>query len=63
LSSQWTALKPRITEPGLQQNPQLVEPAMDLVFQIERQASIVCGTPSGTDLALLLIARMDEGNQ
>jgi tetratricopeptide (TPR) repeat protein len=63
LSSQWTALKPRITEPGLQQNPQLVEPAMDLVFQIERQASIACGTPSGTDLALLLIARLDEGNQ
>jgi hypothetical protein len=63
LSDQWAALKPRITEQDLQENPDLVEPAMDLVFQIERQASIVCGAPSGTDLALLLIARMDEGNQ
>ena len=63
LSDQWAALKPRITEQDLQQHPDMVEPAMDLVFQIERQASIVCGTPSGTDLALLLIARMDEGNQ
>ena len=63
LSAQWAALRPRITEPALRQNPNLVEPAMDLVFQIERQTRIVCGNPSGEDLALLLIARLDQGNQ
>ena len=63
LSAQWVSLRPRITEPALQQNPNLVEPAMDLVFQIERQTRIVCGNPSGEDLALLLIAKLDQGNQ
>jgi len=39
-----------------------VETAMDLVFGIERQTSATCGTPAGTDLALLLIAKLHEGN-
>ena len=63
LSDQWASLKPRITEQNLERNPDLVESAMDLVFQIERQTSVVCGTPSGPDLALLLIAKLHEGNQ
>ena len=63
LSDQWASLKPRVTEEKLERNPELVEAAMDLVFQIERQTSVVCGTPSGADLALLLIARLHEGNQ
>lgn len=63
LTAQWATLRPRITEQILQQNPNLVEPAMDLVFQIERQTVIVCGNPSGEDLALLLIAKLDQGNQ
>jgi transcriptional regulator GlxA family with amidase domain len=40
----------------------LVEKVMDLVFEIERQSSATCGTPAGTDLALLLIAKLHEGN-
>jgi hypothetical protein len=35
---------------------------MDLVFDIEHQTSVTCGTPSGTDMALLLIAKLHEGN-
>ena len=35
---------------------------MDLVFEIERQTSTSCGTPAGKDMALLLIAKLHEGN-
>jgi tetratricopeptide (TPR) repeat protein len=61
-SDEWAKLKPEITETGLRQNPDLVEKAMDLVFRIERETSIVCGTPTGTDQALLLISRLHEGS-
>jgi len=40
----------------------LLEGAMDLVFSTERQTSATCGAPTGTDLALLLIAKLHEGN-
>ena len=46
----------------LRRNPDLVESAMDLVFDIERQTSVTCGTPTGADMALLLIAKLHEGN-
>jgi predicted Zn-dependent protease len=62
LNERWNALKPEITEPGLRRNPDLVDSAMDLVFRIERQTNDLCGTPSGPDLALLLIARLHEGS-
>lgn len=62
LSESWTSLKPQITETALRRNPDLVETAMDLVFRIQRQTSEVCGMPTGPDLALLLIARLHEGN-
>jgi len=62
LSDDWTRLKPQITEQNLRRNPDLVETAMDLVFRIERETSARCGTPTGTDLALLLIANMHEGS-
>lgn len=63
LSDQWSALKPQITERGLQRSSDLADQAMDLVFRIERQTSLSCGAPSGPDLALLLIAKMREGNR
>jgi transcriptional regulator GlxA family with amidase domain len=47
---------------GLRRNPDLADIAMDLVFRIERETSTVCGTPTGADLALLLISRMHEGS-
>jgi hypothetical protein len=62
LADSWAKMKPHISEQELRRNPDLVEGAMDLVFEIERQTSATCGTPSGTDLALLLIAKLHEGN-
>lgn len=62
LSEEWNAMKPRMRAEELRRNPDLANSAMDLVFRIERQASVVCGNPSGTDLALLLVAKLHEGN-
>jgi hypothetical protein len=62
LSDEWTAMKPRITLARLERDPDLADSAMDLVFRIEKQASTLCGTPAGTDLALLLISRLHEGS-
>jgi tetratricopeptide (TPR) repeat protein len=62
LSNDWSKLKPRITKQALRRDSDLVESAMDLVFSIERQTSGTCGPPVGKDLALLLIAKLHEGN-
>jgi tetratricopeptide (TPR) repeat protein len=62
LAERWEKIKPGISEAGLRRNPDLVEPAMELVFSIERQTSATCGTPEGTDMALLLIGRLHEAN-
>ncbi len=61
LQDSWTKLKPRISEERLQRDPDLVEAAMELVFNIERQTSVTCGSPQGADLALLLIGKLHEG--
>lgn len=60
LADGWAKLKPRISEAELRRDPDLVEQAMDLVFEIERQ-SATCEAPSGEDLALLLISKLHEG--
>lgn len=62
LAAQWAKLKPQITPSGLRRDPDLTTTAMDLVFTVERQASEWCGTPTTTDSALLLIAKLHEGN-
>jgi len=62
LSDSWTKMKPRITERGLQGDPDLAEAAMDVVFNIERQSAATCGAATGPDLALLLIAKQHERN-
>ena len=62
LTESWTKMKPRVTLEGLRRDPDLVETAMDLVFDIERQTSTTCGNPAGTDMALLLIAKLHEGS-
>ena len=63
LNDQWSALKPQITKRDLQRSSGLADQAMDLVFRIERQASLSCGAPTGPDLALLLISKLREGNR
>jgi len=60
--AKWEQMKNQVTEQGLRRNPDLVDAAMDLVFDIERQSNATCGPASGADLALLLIARLHEGN-
>jgi tetratricopeptide (TPR) repeat protein len=62
LRDEWSALKPQITQRGLQKDSAVGERAMDLVFRIERQTSNNCGAPTGPDLALLLISKLHEGN-
>ena len=61
VSDDWETLKPKITEPALRRDADLVESAMDTVFRIERETSVQCGMPTGPDLALLLIAKLHEG--
>ena len=62
LQAQWKDMMPRITEAGLRRDPDAVDAAMDLVFDIERETSSQCGTPTGANLALLLISKLHEGN-
>jgi tetratricopeptide (TPR) repeat protein len=62
LADGWEKMSPLITEVNLKRNPDMVEAAMNLVFEIERQTSTTCGSPTGTDMALLLIARLHEGS-
>ncbi len=61
LADTWEAMKPRITERNLERDPDLVESAMDLVFEIERDTAATCGLPVGADQALLLISKLHEG--
>lgn len=62
LMDAWNQLKPSITQRKLRGNPDLINQAMDLVFNIERQANGKCGTGSPSDTALLLISKMHEGS-
>jgi tetratricopeptide (TPR) repeat protein len=61
LNESWTRMRPEITVRGLRRNPDLSESAMELAFNIERQTSAMCA-PTATDTALLLIAKLHEGN-
>lgn len=61
LKDEWSTMKAKITPGELRGNPELIDSAMDLVFRIERQSGLVCGTPTGEDLALTLIAKLHEG--
>jgi tetratricopeptide (TPR) repeat protein len=62
LSDEWAKMNGQIDELHLRRDPDLVEAAMNSVFSIERQTSSLCGPPSGPDMALLLIAKLHEGN-
>jgi tetratricopeptide (TPR) repeat protein len=58
LKAQWTALQPKVVR---RSDPDLLDSAMDLVFQIERQTSNACGAPNGSDQALLLLSENPGG--
>ncbi len=60
LEQSWSSLNPHVNLRELQRNPDLVNTAMNLVFQIERQTQNTCAAPSDADRALLLIANLHE---
>lgn len=62
LYTQWSALKPKVTDRGIRNDWEAGDRALDLVFNIEEQSDELCGKPSGADRALLLIAKVHEGN-
>ena len=62
LGGEWTALKPRVSLRNLETHPLLADRAMNLVFRIEKQTSVFCGSPTATDYALLLISKLHEGS-
>jgi tetratricopeptide (TPR) repeat protein len=57
---QWTKLKPQVTERGLERTPDLVNTAMKLVFEVEKETASTCGAQTETDQALLLVASLHE---
>ena len=61
LYAQATALQATPQRRTLTRDSESVSQTMDLVFEIEKAASQACGEPHGLDLALLLIAREQEG--
>jgi hypothetical protein len=61
LYAQATAFQSRMRQRTLSHDSELVSSTMDLVFEIEKAASQACGEPQGLDLALVLIARAQEG--
>jgi tetratricopeptide (TPR) repeat protein len=61
LADTWAQMKPRTSQRRLERDPDWVESAMDLAFDIERETAATCGAPGGTDQALLLISKLHEG--
>jgi tetratricopeptide (TPR) repeat protein len=58
---QAAALEANLRKRRLRRDSEWVANTMDLVFAIEKSAAQACGQPQGRDLALLLIARAQEG--
>ncbi|MGA9855837.1 MAG: hypothetical protein WBR29_11230, partial [Gammaproteobacteria bacterium] len=62
LAQQWTKLRPQITESGLRRDPDMVNTAMNPVFQTESLTTANCGAVTEEDKALRLIANLHEEN-
>jgi tetratricopeptide (TPR) repeat protein len=63
LYAQATTFQPSMRQRSLSRDSELLSNTMDLVFEIEKAASQACGEPQGLDLALVLIARQQEGGR
>jgi len=61
LNSSWNDMKPHLSMRGLRNDPDRADAALNLVFSIETKTNDFCGQPSGSDLALRLIAEQREG--
>ena len=62
LADQWTKLDHRIDPNSLRRDPDLVNNAMNLAFQIESQTTTGCEATTDADRALQLIANLHEEN-
>jgi len=63
LYAQATTFQPSMRQRSLSRDSELLSNTMDLVFEMEKAASQACGEPQGLDLALVLIARQQEGRR
>lgn len=57
LSARWKQMPAKLTLLQLEQNPELEQSMMQLVFDTERRTAEVCGAPTGDDALLLKIAQ------
>jgi tetratricopeptide (TPR) repeat protein len=57
LEARWLATKPDLRRLRYQEENDLPDVIMDLVFSIEQQTALDCGEPEGVDHALLMIAQ------
>jgi Tfp pilus assembly protein PilF len=57
LQGQWQQIPAKLTVRALEQNPQLEQTTMSLVYDTEQQTAQICGAPSGDDALLLKIAQ------
>lgn len=57
LQGQWQQVPANITVRALEQNPQLEQTIMNLVYDTEEQTAQICGAPTGDDALLLKIAQ------
>lgn len=62
LAAAWALLEPKMTVRKLRHNQDVVNNAMNLAFNIERQAANRCGSGTPSDTALLLISKLHEGS-
>jgi len=62
LAEAWAQLEPMMTVRKLRHNQDVINNAMNLAFNIERQAALKCGSGTPSDTALLLISRLHEGS-
>jgi hypothetical protein len=57
LIARWEQLPDRLTIPLLEQQPDVEENVIDLIYDTETVTAQSCGAPTGDDALLLLIAR------
>jgi tetratricopeptide (TPR) repeat protein len=57
LQSEWQQIPANVTVRALEQDPQLEQTTMSLVYDTEQQTAQICGAPSGDDALLLKIAQ------
>lgn len=60
LQQQSNDLKEVASKAKLRHDTSKVDAVMNLVFSVERQTALLCGKPSGTDYALLLLGQQRE---